>query len=394
MSTLPSGGTPSRNNPEYFNNGSILWVKSGELKEQTILDTDEKITSEGLKDSSAKLVPAGTVLLALYGANVGRIGLLGVDASTNQAIATIQCNQKFLINKYLFYFLITSKAKLLDRAAGGAQQNISQGILADLLIPLPPLNEQKRIAAILDKADRLRRLRHQACQLTDSFLQSVFIEMFGDPSINQHNYPISPLGDSLDGFEGGINFNPTDEGSSTSEWRVLKISSVTWGTFNPEASKPISKDSIFNETMIVRKGDLLMSRANTTELVGAVSMVRHAPPKVLLPDKIWRLKFSESSKLEANYTLFVLRHPSIRRLVGELATGTSGSMQNISKEKAATIPVPIPATPLQERFSEIVEKCECIKNQQHEVERQAELNFQALLNRAFTGQLVREAALV
>jgi len=144
-----SGGTPSRNNKSYYS-GSIPWVKSGELKYNIITKTEENISDEALVNSSAKLIPKGSLLIALYGATVGRLGFLGVNAATNQAVASIMCFAG-MPNKYLYYFLFNRKEELLNKRIGGAQPNISQTILNELEIPLPPLNEQHRIVSKIEE---------------------------------------------------------------------------------------------------------------------------------------------------------------------------------------------------------------------------------------------------
>ena len=173
-----SGGTPSRDNYDYYG-GNIFWVKSGELKDGFIIRTEETITAKGLQNSSAKLFPAETLLIALYGATVGKLGILKVEASTNQAVCAI-ITSPIIDKRFLFFYLLSQRENLISKSTGGAQPNISQDIIQSLEIPLPPLDEQKRIAAILDKADRLRRQRRFVQTLSDSFLQSVFIKMFGD----------------------------------------------------------------------------------------------------------------------------------------------------------------------------------------------------------------------
>ncbi|HQI05510.1 MAG TPA: restriction endonuclease subunit S [bacterium] len=144
-----SGGTPSRKNNGYYN-GDILWVKSGELDKGVIYDTEEKITLEAVNNSSAKVFPKGTLLIALYGATIGKMAFLGVDAATNQAICGIFEN-KNVVSKYLYYFLFLKKPSLIDQGIGGAQPNISQGILKNLQIPIPPLPEQEQIVAKIEE---------------------------------------------------------------------------------------------------------------------------------------------------------------------------------------------------------------------------------------------------
>lgn len=144
-----SGGTPSRKHEEYYN-GDILWIKTGELNNGWIYDTEEKITDEGLKKSSAKLFPPYSVLIAMYGATIGKVAILGVPATTNQACACAVCNQS-LLYMYLFYYCISQKNVFIEKGKGGAQPNISQIILKQHPIPLPPLSEQQRIVERIEE---------------------------------------------------------------------------------------------------------------------------------------------------------------------------------------------------------------------------------------------------
>ncbi|MDR4493125.1 MAG: restriction endonuclease subunit S [Nitrospirales bacterium] len=144
-----SGGTPSRKNKEYFK-GNIPWVKSGELPDGPISKIEEYITAEAVKNSNAKKFPKGTLLIALYGATVGKLGVLNKEAATNQAVCAIFPPEQ-LKTKYLFWYLRYVRSDLIAQAIGGAQPNISQGILRNLLIPVAPPEEQKRIVAEIEK---------------------------------------------------------------------------------------------------------------------------------------------------------------------------------------------------------------------------------------------------
>lgn len=149
ISLLSSGGTPSRGNPSYFR-GDIPWVKSGELNYNIIHDTEEKISQEALENSSAKIVPANSLLIALYGSTVGKLATLGIHASTNQAVAAIITFSSFN-QRFLYYYLLHNREKLLLKRKGGAQPNISQKILFDFPLPLPPLVEQNNIITKIDQ---------------------------------------------------------------------------------------------------------------------------------------------------------------------------------------------------------------------------------------------------
>jgi len=144
-----SGGTPIRKRKDYFR-GDIPWVKSGELTDGLVRDIEEHITEEAIRNSSAKIFPSGTLLIALYGATVGKLGILTRDAATNQAVCAI-FPQNGLVAKYLFWYLRYVRSDLIAQAIGGAQPNISQTILKNLDIPIAPSNEQKRIVAEIEK---------------------------------------------------------------------------------------------------------------------------------------------------------------------------------------------------------------------------------------------------
>ena len=163
-----SGGTPSRKHEEYYN-GDILWIKTGELNNGWIYDTEEKITDEGLKKSSAKLFPPYSVLIAMYGATIGKVAILGVPATTNQACACAVCNQS-LLYMYLFYYCISQKNVFIEKGKGGAQPNISQIILKQHPIPLPPLSEQQRIVERIEELfTKLDEAKERLQEVAESF---------------------------------------------------------------------------------------------------------------------------------------------------------------------------------------------------------------------------------
>ncbi len=144
-----SGGTPSRSHIEYYG-GSIPWVKSGELNDDLISETEEQISELGLRNSSAKVFSKGTVLVALYGATVGRTGILHIDAATNQAICALFPLKESFDAKYMMYWLRSERQSLINLSVGGAQLNISQGVIRAFHFPLPPLAEQRRIVAAIE----------------------------------------------------------------------------------------------------------------------------------------------------------------------------------------------------------------------------------------------------
>ena len=157
-----AGGTPKKSTKAFYEGGNIPWLLSGEVANANIVEAKNSITPEGLKGSSAKLFPANSVLVAMYGATAGQVGILRFEAATNQAVCAILPSDQH-IPEYLYYYLLHAKPSLVAQAVGNAQPNISQAKIKSLEIPLPPLEEQQRIVAVLDEAfEGLARARAHA----------------------------------------------------------------------------------------------------------------------------------------------------------------------------------------------------------------------------------------
>jgi type I restriction enzyme, S subunit len=144
-----TGGTPDRKNPDYFG-GGIPWVKSGELGDGHVYATEETLTALGVEESNAKVFPKGTLCIALYGATVGKLGILEIDATTNQAVCGIFLPDT-VKRAYLFQYLTLIRPQLIEQGKGGAQSNISNGLVRQTVVPLPPLAEQEQIVALVEE---------------------------------------------------------------------------------------------------------------------------------------------------------------------------------------------------------------------------------------------------
>lgn len=186
-----SGGTPSRKNQSYYQNGIIPWVKSGELENNIITTSEEFITEEGLLNSSAKIFPAGTLLIALYGATIGKLAFLGIEASTNQAVCGIFQNEKVSL-KYLYYYLLFQRPSLIKQGVGGAQPNISQAILKKTEVLYPDsIREQQRIVSNIEKlfseldkaVDTLKTTKEQLAVYRQAVLKDAFSDFEKKDSI-------------------------------------------------------------------------------------------------------------------------------------------------------------------------------------------------------------------
>ncbi|KXJ53266.1 MAG: hypothetical protein AXW17_06885 [Colwellia sp. Phe_37] len=155
IAKVSSGGTPSRQNDSYWNGGHIPWVTTAEVKFGVITNTEQKITAEGLKNSSAKLFPKQTILMAMYGQGKtrGQVAKLGIEASTNQACAALLLSDGFDVD-YYYHYLVNQYENIRELANSGGQQNLSAGIIKGIHIPIPPFLEQQKIANILSTWDK------------------------------------------------------------------------------------------------------------------------------------------------------------------------------------------------------------------------------------------------
>jgi type I restriction enzyme S subunit len=177
---VTSGGTPSRTRPDFYVDGSWPWVKTQELQDTWIDHTDEKITDEAVANSSAKVLPPNTILLAMYGATVGQLGILRSPMTCNQACCAMVVDSDKADFRYLYHHLRYSRTQLKSLATGAAQQNLSGALIKSLLYPFPPLAEQKAIAAVLgaldDKIELNRRMNATLEAMARALFQSWFVD--------------------------------------------------------------------------------------------------------------------------------------------------------------------------------------------------------------------------
>ena len=146
-----AGGTPDCSKHEYYDNGNIPWLKTGDLNDGFIDSVEECITQLGLDNSSAHINPIGSVLIAMYGATIGKLGILNIPCATNQACCACVTEDKIIFNKFLFFYLLSQRRHLVALGAGSGQPNISKTKIINYPIPLPPLEEQTRIVAKVEE---------------------------------------------------------------------------------------------------------------------------------------------------------------------------------------------------------------------------------------------------
>ena len=221
------------------------------------------------------------------------------------------------------------------------------------------MEEQFQIADEIAQVDNLIASRQDQLAKLDELVTSRFIELFGEPECNPNNWEETTIGGLIQSCEAGWSGNGTQRDKKPGEIAVLKVSAVTKGYFVPEECKVLDNQSEIKKYVFPQKGDLLFSRANTREMVGATAVILQDYPELILPDKLWKIRFISCANVL--YMKHILSHPSIRAKFSEASTGTSGSMFNVSMEKFKSIVVPLPPMELQNRFATFTEQINNLK---------------------------------
>ena len=261
-----SGGTPLKSRKEFYENGTIPWLMSGEVSQGEVHEATRFITKKGLENSSARIFPINTVLVAMYGATAGQVGILKFEASTNQAVCGILPSEQF-IPEFLYYFFLSKKDALISQATGNAQPNISQIKIKNISVPIINLDQQQRIVAILDQAfEGIAKARTNAEQnlqnaraLFESHLQSVFTER-GEGWVKKKLGETSIL-KIIDG-DRGINYPSKEEFSDDGFCLFLNTKNVRPDGFNFDTTMFISekKDKVLRNGKLQRQDVILTTR--------------------------------------------------------------------------------------------------------------------------------------
>ena len=270
---------------------------------------------------------------------------------------------------------------------GTTRGKLTQAGASEIVIPLPPLPEQRRIAEVLDRAEALRATRRAALIQLDTLTQAIFNDLFGDAGDNPKHWPVRPVSDYVAEFQGGKSIEAESGENAVTRNRVLKVSAVTGMRFLAHESKPVPDTYEPPTEHFAKVGDLLFSRANTTELVGAIAYVNTTPPNVLLPDKLWRFVWRQPVMVEPLFVWALFQTPALRREIGRRATGTSGSMKNISQEKVFGISTILPPLSLQREFVRRLAAAETLKTAHLASLAEMDALFASLQYRAFRGEL-------
>ncbi|MFR2076418.1 MAG: restriction endonuclease subunit S [Lachnospira sp.] len=312
--------------------------------------------------------------LGVYVWNRGR-------ALLNQHIFKVVFDKVDIDKNYFVYAVSQKLVEMGMKTHGATMKHIVKKDFDAMMIPYPSLNEQADIAINLNKVSNVIEARKQELQLLDELIKARFVEMFGDVKINPHKYKKNSIKSVLKTCEAGWSGNGTQRIRKDDEIAVLKVSAVTKGYFIPEECKVLDDQENIKKYVTPEKGDLLFSRANTREMVGATAIVKEDYPSLILPDKLWKIKFRDN--VNVFYMKYVLSSKSVRNQFSVVSTGTSGSMYNVSMDKFKAIEVPLPPIELQNQFADFVHQVDKSKVAVQKALDETQLLFDSLMQEYF-----------
>nr|WP_255603218.1 restriction endonuclease subunit S [Oscillochloris sp. ZM17-4] len=323
---------------------------------------------------------------------LNKVLLPSFDGVCTTEILPILPNERKLDRAYLWAYLLSPEfvSWASESVSGANLPRIDPKLLADHPIPLPPLAEQRRIAAVLARADRPRRLRRYALELSAGYLQAVFVEMFGEPFTNPKNWSDVSLGDAL-ALEPHI--GTIEPAQDTGLQRCIRVGELGSWFVELEKCQFVSLQGRELRRFQALPGDILLARAIASEdHLGKLSLVPQILEDVIFDSHVMRLR-TDSSRLINLYLATFLRTDGGRARFMRQARRTAVQF-NVNAEQISGLQVPLPPLALQERFAAIARRHERLRGQQREALRQAEQLFDALLGQAFRGELGEAAGAI
>jgi len=382
--TIVGGATPRRDEKSFWDSPDIPWITPKDisnLKNKVIHDAPEYISQLGFDKSATFMLPEGSVLLTSR-APIGNLAVTGKPMCTNQGFKSLVPNPDVDCT-YLYYCMLANIEKLQALGNGATFKEVSKKVVEDFEIPLPPLDEQKRIAAILDKADAIRQKRQQAIALADDFLRSVFLDMFGDPITNPKKWDMQPIGKLLQ-IKHGFAFK-SEFFTSKGEYILMTPGNFfERGGYRNRQEKQNYYNGNIPDGYILNAGNLLVAMTEqATGLLGSCLVVPDAG-KFLHNQRLGLLKFNQDA-LTPEYLYYLFNNESVRQAIQVSATGTK--VRHTSPNKIEEIMSIVPDIKTQVRFSEIVQFIAKVKNNLEPSESESKILFNSLSQKAFSGQL-------
>ncbi len=346
IAELVGGGTPSRSVPAYFG-GPVPWITPTDvtkLEGRYISEGKESVTELGLSKSSAKLLPVNSVLLTSR-ATIGFAAINKIPVCTNQGFANIICGPR-VVPEFLAYILEWMRDQLMSLASGATFKEISKSTLKRVEIPLPTVEEQRRIVSLLDRVTDIRRRSQLAREKASAIIPALFIDMFGDPATNPKGWDHVELGTVLASVQYGSSEKANEVGRGVP---VLRMGNVTAsGDLDTTDLKHVELDGKEYQNAELREGDILFNRTNSKELVGKTGLWDGRFQAVAASYFI-RLRV-DRERVAPEYVWCFMNTPHMKQVLFNTARGAIGQA-NINAKELRAFQLPLPGKQLQDRFA-------------------------------------------
>ena len=343
-----TGGTPSTKKSEYWEHGDIPWLTSESLRDADIETSSKSITKLGLKNSSARIMPTNSVLIALTGATTGRVGYLRFNSSANQSVTGIMAGEK-VHPRYLFYWLKSIRWIILEQMWGGGQPHISQAYVKSIQFPLAPYNEQKKIASMIDKANDINDSSNKTNEMGEKLIRSLFLELFGDPILNQRGFPLTTLSNVCEVIS-GFAFKSAEYSENSSHINLVRGQNISHGFLDWKLGKYWEKMDDSIEKYQLLEGDIVLAMDRPIISTGLkISEIKNTDLPALLVQRVARIR---SSTLPPSFIMALLKHPIFTRKIESSKTETT--IPHITLRNVKELQFPLPPPELLEEFSKIL----------------------------------------
>lgn len=328
------------------------------------------------------------IMLPGNGANLGEVMYYKGKIEAYQRTYVLHKIESEISPKFLYYYLkLNWQRYILRRQIGSATNYMKLEDILNFEIPYIEHSLQEKIVSVLDKTQMLIDKRKYQMKFLDELIKSTFIDMFGNPSINNMRWIENRLATVVTKIENGKSFVCESFNRSDDYPAILKLSAVTYGIYNANENKALTDESLFISDVEVKEGDLLFTRKNTPELVGMSAFVYDTEPNLMMPDLIFR--FVTNENINKIYLWKLINHSMFRGKVKALSNGSAKSMSNISKQRLMELNIPIPPIELQNQFANFVKQVDKLKFEMEKSLKELENNFNSLMQKAFKSELFK-----
>jgi len=354
LCVINSGGTPRRNNESYWKNGDVPWVKISDLKNGIVESTEEFITLDGLNNSSAKIFPKGTLLYTIF-ATIGEVAILKMDAATNQAIVGIQLKEnKKVYLKYIYYYLKSQTNNIKQLGRGVAQNNINLSVVKNMIIPIVSLEKQSNIIATLNKLEKIKGNRITILNCLDDLIKSRFVELFGDPVLNEKGWNLTSLESVCQSIYGG--------GTPSKKIKEYYKGTIPWVT-SKDMKSDIIVDSIEHITEVaIDNSSTKIIPPESVLIVIRSGILKHTLPVCINKSKITINQDLKALVLDERCKAIYLQY-LLKALEKEILSGVRAvTADNIEFNSLKKRRIPIPPINIQIKFSQMVNHINKLKS--------------------------------